>query len=327
MRRALTAAVALAAALALCPPAVALTLPDGRGWEMVSPVDKNGGDIAPPGPALGEGVAQAAAGGQSVAFPSRTSFGEAAGAPLVSQYVARRTAGGWVTDNVTPPKPAPGPYEADPFLRFSADLSRAVLAIGPDYYEWREGPLTQISAAGEWGTLPPPPYEPRAISSNGRREFFDTQAALVSEDTNNDSDVYEREERGEGSCTKAGGCVFLISSGRAEGGATFVDASADGSDVFFLTDGSLVPQDPGSVDLYDARVGGGFPAPPSPIPCVGDDCQPLPHEPEDPTPGTLRSHAGNPAPRSAKPKRNRHRGKHKHHRKRHRHHGEKGGRR
>ena len=90
------------------------------------------------------------------------------------------------------------------------------------------------------------------------------------------------------SCTKPVGCVNLISSGRAEGGATFLDASDDGSDAFFLTDGSLVPSDPAPIDVYDARVGGGFPSP-RPIPCFGDACQPLPPEPEDPTPGTLRS--------------------------------------
>ncbi len=83
--------------------------------------------------------------------------------------------------------------------------------------------------------------------------------------------------------------------------ASFIDASADGVDVFFLTDGSLVPQDPGSYDLYDARVGGGFPVAAKPIPCFGDACQSLPASPEDPTPGTLVPNGGNPPLRFNKP--------------------------
>jgi len=80
----------------------------------------------------------------------------------------------------------------------------------------------------------------------------------------------------------------LISSGRAEGGAGFLDASADGSDAFFLTDGSLVSFDPAFFDVYDARVGGGSPDGEPTIPCFGDACQPLPPEPEDPGTGTRR---------------------------------------
>jgi hypothetical protein len=137
-------------------------------------------------------------------------------------------------------------------------------------------------------------YKPRALSANGRRVFFNSADALALQDTNNAPDVYEWEAPGEGSCQQTGGCVSLLSSGRSQGGAVFVDASADGSDVFFLTEGSLVPADPGSVDLYDAREGGGFPEPPSPIQCQADACQTLPPEPEDPEPGTLRKGPGNP---------------------------------
>ncbi|HYJ21226.1 MAG TPA: hypothetical protein VEW07_04285 [Solirubrobacterales bacterium] len=137
-------------------------------------------------------------------------------------------------------------------------------------------------------------YKPRALSSDGSRLFFDSEDALVLQDTNADADVYQWEAPGTGSCVKPGGCINLISSGRSEGGARFVDAGADGSDVFFLTDGSLVPSDPGSVDLYDARVGGGFPVPQPPIPCIGDACQALPGEPEDPTPGTIFPGRANP---------------------------------
>jgi hypothetical protein len=140
-------------------------------------------------------------------------------------------------------------------------------------------------------------YKPRVLSASGRRIFFDSRDALVLTDTNNASDVYEWEAEGEGSCTTAGGCLALVSSGRAAGGDRFVDASASGGDAYFLTPRSLVGADPGSVDLYDARVGGGFPEPVAAIPCLGDACQVLPPEPVDPTLTTLLSGPGNPSPR------------------------------
>jgi hypothetical protein len=138
-------------------------------------------------------------------------------------------------------------------------------------------------------------YKPRALASDGRRLFFDSRDAIVPADTNNDKDVYQWEANGTGTCVKAAGCTELISSGRSEEGASFVDASSDGADSFFLTDGSLVGSDPGSVDLYDARIGGGFLEPLVPIPCVGDSCQGLPSEPGDPALGTLFAGPGNPA--------------------------------
>jgi hypothetical protein len=144
-------------------------------------------------------------------------------------------------------------------------------------------------------------YKPRALSANGRRVFFDSGDALVAGDSNTRSgsgagipDVYEWEAQGEGTCAAAGGCVGLISSGSAADQATFVDASADGGDAYFLTDASLVPSDLGSGDLYDARVGGGFPPPIQPIPCEGDACQVLPTAPLDPSLATLQPGLGNP---------------------------------
>jgi hypothetical protein len=145
-------------------------------------------------------------------------------------------------------------------------------------------------------------YKPRALAADGRRVFFDSEDAIAQTDTNREPDVYQWEAEGSGTCTRAGGCVSLISSGRSTAGASFVDASADGSDAFFLTDGSLVPADSGAVDLYDARVGGGFPAPPPLIACLGDACQPLPSEPVDPTLTTLLPGPGNPAVRYPKSK-------------------------
>ncbi len=137
-------------------------------------------------------------------------------------------------------------------------------------------------------------YKPRVLSADGRRVLFNTEDPLVSSDSNRENDVYQWEADGEGTCAKASGCVTLISSGRAAGGATFVDASADGSDIFFVTDGSLVAGDPGAFDLYDARVGSGLEEELEEIPCFGDACQDLPSEPVDPGLATLVPGPGNP---------------------------------
>ena len=106
-------------------------------------------------------------------------------------------------------------------------------------------------------------YKPRALSSSGNRVFFSSKDDLAPQDSNKgEQDVYEWEAQGEGSCSREGGCVGLISSGRDSEASTFIDASEDGSDAFFLSAASLAFGDPGSYDLYDARVGRRLPGPP-----------------------------------------------------------------
>ena len=115
------------------------------------------------------------------------------------------------------------------------------------------------------GYLTSHPYLPRNLSVDGSRLFFDSQDALVAGDTNGRQDVYEYE----------GGRPYLISAGTGSSDAAFVDASLSGGDVFFMTSAPLVGQDVDqSLDIYDARVGGGFPFSPAPGSCVGDACRP-----------------------------------------------------
>jgi hypothetical protein len=111
-------------------------------------------------------------------------------------------------------------------------------------------------------------YLDRALSEDGRYAFFDTSESLVPEDLNGRHDVYEYDA--------STGRLELISSGSCNCDAAFVDATPDGSDVFFTTHESLVRADwDTSGDIYDARVNGGIAsqnvAPPAP--CEGDDCQ------------------------------------------------------
>ena len=115
----------------------------------------------------------------------------------------------------------------------------------------------------------------RAITDDGEHVFFSTSKALVPEDRNNAIDAYEYDA--------ASDSVHLISSGQDPSPSYVMDATPGGHDVFFVTRERLVGWDvDGNYDMYDARVGGGFPDPP-PVAsqCSGDPCQGLPAPPPD----------------------------------------------
>jgi DNA-binding beta-propeller fold protein YncE len=130
------------------------------------------------------------------------------------------------------------------------------------------GPTVLSAGATRLSTgLSRPFYRPRFLSADGSRLFFNSPDALVPQDTNGKEDVYEYEN----------GRVYLISSGTSREDSFFLDASASGNDVFFRTTQQLVPQDRDPrFDVYDARVGGGFPPPVSSVACSGEDCRPAP---------------------------------------------------
>ncbi|MDQ1650796.1 MAG: hypothetical protein QOG60_2853, partial [Frankiaceae bacterium] len=108
------------------------SLLDHRGWEMVSPVDKNGGAIESVGTTASR-VFQAAADGQSVTYNSISSFGAPQGAPQVSQYLSKRAAAGWSTEDLTIPLFSDS-YGDEPsvtqYQLFSPDLSRGLVLNG-----------------------------------------------------------------------------------------------------------------------------------------------------------------------------------------------------
>jgi NHL repeat len=97
-------------------------------------------------------------------------------------------------------------------------------------------------------------YQSRYLSDTGRL-FFDSADSLVPADTNGKEDVYEYEPNGLAGCASVPGCVGLVSSGSSEQESAFLDASASGDDVFFLTAAPLLSSDTDSnFDVYDARV-------------------------------------------------------------------------
>jgi hypothetical protein len=113
--------------------------------------------------------------------------------------------------------------------------------------------------------------ETRAISSDGSRVVFETAAPLSHAASNDVTDVYEWSQGG----SSPEGHVSLVSDGRSPVAETDAVMSPSGQDIFFETSQGLVSQDTdGQADVYDARLGGGFPAVPAePAPCSGDACQ------------------------------------------------------
>lgn len=199
------------------------------------------------------------------------------------------------------------PSGARPAGRENTDavsIAERIMIFGPEWIAgWIGGHETNL-------------YASRELSSDGQRLFFNSTDALVSRDTNGRVDVYEWEAPGEGSCTPSspsyslqnGGCVELISSGQSARDSEFVDASPSGDDVFFATLSNLVAADYDLVDIYDARVGGGFPPPPAPpAECEGEACQSPPPAPPAPAPASAGYPANDNVPKGRKCPKGRHR--------------------
>jgi hypothetical protein len=96
--------------------------------------------------------------------------------------------------------------------------------------------------------------------------FFESRVPLVPEDSNERMDVYEWQS----------GALRLISPGNSDDDAFFSGNSLDGQDVFFQTAKRIDPREiDEDYDIYDARIGGGFPYELPPVPCdtLADKCQ------------------------------------------------------
>jgi len=123
-----SAAAALVLAATACGSAMA-SLPDGRAYELVSPPDKNGGDVL-----LANSRSRASAQGEAFQFASLVGFADVHGTAVSSDYISRRTTQGWVTHGITPRQDALngflavfGPGDAVYEGEFSPDLSAGVV--------------------------------------------------------------------------------------------------------------------------------------------------------------------------------------------------------
>jgi hypothetical protein len=120
------------------------------------------------------------------------------------------------------------------------------------------------------GALPSTNDANRAITDDGSYVVFSTSERLQASDVNGAPNVYLWHD----------GVVSMISDGHDPAGALYPVISASGADVFFETREQLVGQDTDTLaDIYDARIGGGFPAPTPEPSCSGEACQGTPSGP------------------------------------------------
>lgn len=152
----------------------------------------------------------------------------------------------------------------------------------PDVYRWSidkglehvsigDGPGDSVSGAAPSSAdliMSRDAITGRVMNEDASVVFFESRASLVPQDTDGGFiDVYE---------WHADGTVRLVSpEGDARYDALYMDSAADGSTVFIVTAEPIHPNDINAVrDLYAARIGGGFSAPPPPPdPCKGEACQ------------------------------------------------------
>ena len=136
----------------------------------------------------------------------------------------------------------------------------------------------------------------RAVSDDGSTVVFSSSGALSPRAVNDlqaqqgPEDVYESHD----------GQVSLISTGHSLTSDIQPTITPSGRDIFFTSTEGILPQDSdGLSSLYDARIGGGFPAAAVPAGgCNGDACQGPPSVPDLLGAGASATFSGlgNPAP-------------------------------
>jgi hypothetical protein len=120
-------------------------LPGCRGYEMVSPIAKSGGNISP---VLG---VHAAPDGGAVSFTSSTPFAGAPGSPTMNTYIGRRGAN-WGTEAVDPPQFNHGMLVIGASATSSRDLGKTLgastLALTPGAIEGGSNIYLRDNATG-----------------------------------------------------------------------------------------------------------------------------------------------------------------------------------
>ena len=162
---------------------------------------------------------------------------------------------------------------------------------------WLDGASSGIEGSDQVGSLNNVNDWNRAISTDGSTIIFTTAEQLQADDVNGatSSDCDETITAGCDVYEWHDGTVSMISDGQSPKGVeTSIGMSASGSDIFFFTTSQLVPQDTDQLqDLYDARIDGGFPAPPPETSCSGGS---LPGQP-----ASFRRRPWQPRPRRPSP--------------------------
>jgi sugar lactone lactonase YvrE len=145
-------------------------LPECRAYEMVSPVDKNGGSI------YREGNSQAAPDGESVVFLSTSSFAGAPGSMLLNTYVGKRSGPGWATSSPDAPQYNGSTLAEIPTGAYSADLGKALetsrLALAPGAIEGGSNIYIRDTATGALTTILAQPGGELYASISGGQHIF-----------------------------------------------------------------------------------------------------------------------------------------------------------
>jgi hypothetical protein len=122
----------------------------------------------------------------------------------------------------------------------------------------------------------------RTMSDNGAYVFFQSPVGLTPQALNLVALTGEESGRpvvyARNVYEYHAGHVYLISDGSDTSSllstSDLIGTTESGNDVFFRSGDSLVPQDTDTqMDIYDARVDGGFPAPEGSAQCENEDCQ------------------------------------------------------
>jgi hypothetical protein len=215
----------------------AAALPNCRAYEMVSPVDKENGDIISPPNITGFPVRryQASTDGEKLSYTSIRAFADAESARYTTQYIASRGEGGWLTHAITPPQGynrinvagVDNQYLAStPDLGSSWFLQDTDPPLTPDAPEGFANVYRRENATGGFEALnnvtPPHPSRPfqpqlRGVSEDGSHSVFNAFDNLTpNARTANISQVYE---------TSPGGPLRLVSV-MPDGTASKADSSA-----------------------------------------------------------------------------------------------------
>ncbi len=245
------------------PVASEFALPDGRQYEMVSPPQKEGGEVTLEG--LGGGNSSAAStDGTKVAYLATRPFaGPTANANDV-QILSTRGPDGWTSQDVSPPHDTPavlaGEHETE-FRGFSADLSHAVVI------PFGHTTLSQVAAEGYWiGFLRDNldgSYEPLLKEAPEAAQIFNTAIGFYMRFSGGTPDLSHIVFESPSGLTSnaeptssyfpgnlyewASGHFQLVSvlpGGESAGGAEYVGISEDGTRVLWSTvGGSLYVRD------------------------------------------------------------------------------------
>jgi hypothetical protein len=204
---------------------------------------------------------------------------------FIGALASDEAGGGEITETVRTAYPLPAGGDGDGRTLLFTSVAKLLgedLDAARDLYRYEDssGQMTCLSCMGEedFGigietrssetSVANAAQQAHPANSDGSRVVFTTQEGLIGEDTNGATDAYLWSE----------GSLSLISAGSEAAGvvdAQSVSLSADGRDVFFITRTAMVGSDTNNgLDLYDARLGGGFAEPVAPDRCAGGEaCQ------------------------------------------------------